>query len=954
MNETMPASDNLQPTKQPDSQSAGPSRGTTGRLGVLRGAIDAFLKRAFDIIGALLGLVLLSPLLLTAGMAIWLYDRGPALYRSLRVGKDGRAFRLFKFRTMVAGADKLGPGVTARGDTRITPVGRWLRGTKLDELPQLINVLVGDMSLVGPRPEDPRYVAHYTRRQLPVLNARPGMTSAASLIYRHEEAMLAGPDWEAIYIKEIMPAKVAADLHYLSHRSFWSDLGLIVRTVVAMFDLDGKPMHSLNSLLLGLRNRHFFLIDLVLFTALPFAALALRTDGDETLEQYWPSLLVATLLFIVVKLAVFFRGGLYAKYWRYAGIDDMASLAMLGMLALIVQTALFLWVVQPAGWVRSDFPRSVPIIDGLLALGAVGAVRYSVRLADRSWQRRSGRPGGRRVLVAGAGKAGVMIVDELRRNPSLGMVPVAFVDDNPRKQGASIRNLKVTGTCNEIGPIARELHARQVIIAMPTAPGEDIRRIVHICEQADLSAKTVPGVYELLDGTASLNEIRDVKIEDLLRRAPVQTDVGDILELVRGKRVLVTGAGGSIGGELCRQLLRFEPSTLVLLGHGENSIFEIHNELVRLLKARNDASQTGGGAGLHPVIADIRFADDIRAIFEEWRPQVVFHSAAHKHVPLMEMNVREAISNNVRGTRNLLDCALATGVDNFVMISTDKAINPTGVMGASKRVAELLVHHAALLSGKRYVAVRFGNVLGSRGSVVLTFKQQIAAGGPITVTHPDMARYFMTIQEAAQLVLQASTLGESGEVFMLDMGEPVKIVDLARDLIELSGLRSGRDIEIVFSGIRPGEKLVEELLLGSENYSPTRHEKIFEVRNQSRVVEAQFDQLVAALEKAAQRNDIPSILHGLKRLVPEFNPAGGSSEIQGHRATHTIVRRKRHSAARHHDGDGQGMGHNGGNGGNGSNGSVERIVPHTPNGGSDDALSPLAHEQRQSSRKPRT
>ncbi len=346
-------------------------------------------------------------------------------------------------------------------------------------------------------------------------------------------------------------------------------------------------------------------------------------------------------------------------------------------------------------------------------------------------------------------------------------------------------------------------------------------------------------------------------------------------KLLRGKRVLVTGGGGSIGSELCRQVMRCNPAELIILGHGENSVFEIAQELTRTLASTRNGAESP--VRLRTVIADVRFPERLEAVFGEVRPQVVFHAAAHKHVPLMEENPGEAVTNNILGTRNVVAAAVAAGVQHFVMISTDKAVNPTNVMGASKRVAELIVHQAAAATGQPYVAVRFGNVLGSRGSVVLTFKHQIAAGGPVTVTHPEMKRYFMTIPEAVQLVLQAATLGSGGEVFVLDMGEPVKIVDLARDLIELSGLRIGRDIDLAFTGLRPGEKLFEELFTAGEEYTRTRHAKIYVASNASQAVPEDLDTQVAALAAAAQTEDRPMLLQCLQRLVPEYAPGSALS-----------------------------------------------------------------------------
>ncbi len=613
--------------------------------------------------------------------------------------------------------------------------------------------------------------------------------------------------------------------------------------------------------LFRLRNRHFFYLDFFIFLLTPALALALRMDG-LAIARYWQSLLVVTAVFLVIKVAVFLGLGLYQHYWRYASIDELANFALAGAgIAFFQAAAMFFWL-RPTGWVDHSFPRSIPFLDVLLAVPLAGIIRYSVRYMDHR-QRRS-RPTQRvRAIVAGAGDAGVMIVRELQRNPQLGITPVAFIDDDKQKHHIRIQGLTVQGGRLDIPRLARELEANQVIMAMPSAPGKEIREIVTICEKARLQTKIIPGMYELLDGAVSVKQLREVQIEDLLRREPVQTDVAAVQALLAGKRVLITGGGGSIGSELCRQVWRCGPAQLILLGHGENSVFEAYHDLRRLGVPADR---------LTALIADVRFPELIHSLLKQHRPDIIFHAAAHKHVPLMEQNPAEAITNNVLGTRNLLQAALAANVERFVMISTDKAVKPTSVMGASKRVAELMVHRAAQQSGRPYVAVRFGNVLGSRGSVVLTFQKQIAAGGPVTVTDPEMTRFFMTIPEAVQLVLQASVLGSGGEVFVLDMGEPVKIVDLARDLIELSGLEEGRDIDIVYTGLRPGEKMYEELFIPGEDYHRTRHQKIFIAANASRLVPVDLEEGLNALAVSAQRNDREAILRGLCHLIPEYEP----------------------------------------------------------------------------------
>ncbi|MBE3584485.1 MAG: polysaccharide biosynthesis protein, partial [Limnochordaceae bacterium] len=424
------------------------------------------------------------------------------------------------------------------------------------------------------------------------------------------------------------------------------------------------------------------------------------------------------------------------------------------------------------------------------------------------------------VLIVGAGEAGVASLREIRNATPWRVV--GFIDDDPAKQGLRLQGVPVLGDRNDIGRVARAYHVETILIAMPTAPRAAIREIHELARKTGCRVQIVPGLYELMNGRVTVNRIREVRIEDLLGREPVKTDLHGIQACVGGRTVLVTGAGGSIGSELCRQVARFGVARLVLLGHGENSIFAIQNEL----------RETYPDLKLVSCIADMRDVRKVNAIFGQYRPQVVFHAAAHKHVPLMEANPDEAVTNNVFGTLNLARAADRVGAERFVMISTDKAVNPTNAMGASKRVAEMIVQTLNRYSRTRFVAVRFGNVLGSRGSVVPTFKRQIAAGGPVTVTHPDMRRYFMTIPEAVQLVLQAAALAEGGEIYLLNMGEPVRIVDLAREMIRLSGFEPDVDIKIKFTGIRPGEKLFEELRTDDESVERTAHGSILKLRGQ--------------------------------------------------------------------------------------------------------------------------
>ena len=615
--------------------------------------------------------------------------------------------------------------------------------------------------------------------------------------------------------------------------------------------------------MLRLRNRHFFLIDLALLPAAAVLAFALRLDA-EGMQNWVLAILTWIALSVPIKLLAFYWFGLYRQFWRYASVDELALVALATAVGEIVAAALLFALVIPLSGLNA-FPRSIPFIDGLLTLLVAGGPRFAARLAEqkRERQRRRGRRQPEKpVLVMGAGSAGALIVKEMRSNPQLGLEPVGFVDDDSAKHGVRISGVPVLGGRDDIPHLVDEHAISEVIIAMPTAHGSTIRDILAICSRAGVAARTIPGLYDILSGRVSVSQLRNVDIEDLLRREPVQTDVTAVGEMLRGCRVMVTGAGGSIGGELCRQISRCNPETLILVGHGENSIFSIANEL----------RWQWSGLKLEQVIADVRDLDRLRQVFDTYKPDTVFHAAAHKHVPLMEMNVAEAVTNNVKGTANLLRLSEAHRVERFVFISTDKAVNPSSVMGATKRVAELLVQASALRSGLPYVAVRFGNVLGSRGSVVPLFREQIARGGPVTITHPEVRRYFMTIPEAVQLVLQAATLGQGGEVFVLDMGAPVRIEDLAKDLIELSGLELGRDLDIVYTGLRPGEKLFEELSTAGESYAPTRHEKIVRMCNgadDASAVDALWAAAEALILLASQGSEV-QLREKLKEVVPEY------------------------------------------------------------------------------------
>jgi FlaA1/EpsC-like NDP-sugar epimerase len=596
-------------------------------------------------------------------------------------------------------------------------------------------------------------------------------------------------------------------------------------------------------------------------------AFMLRFEFDLGIRAY-AMLFITAPYVVVLQYVVLVLFGIPRFAWRYVGLREAIRIfgAVGASIAILACVRLILGSTDADG----DYGRyaAVPLgvlaIDFALAFLALAGVRILRRLQSEERARRGlgvSPAHSKRTVLIGAGQAGVIVAKEIAARPDLGIVPVGFLDDDALKMGTVVHGLPVLGMTDALPRIAARHRVEQAIIAMADAPGSAVRRIVRLCQDAGLQTKIIPGVYEIVGGRVNLSRIRSVAIEDLLRREPVQLEESAIAEFVRGRCVLVSGAGGSIGSELCRQVARLGPSRLVLLERAENALFEIHRELC------------GSHPDLEivPRVGDVADAERVDSVLSGHPPEVLFHAAAHKHVPMMEYNPCEAVKNNVHGTRVLADAAAKHGVEVFVMISTDKAVNPTSVMGATKRVAEMYVQALSQRSRTRFVAVRFGNVLGSAGSVIPIFRDQIARGGPVTVTHPEMKRYFMTIPEACQLVMQSAVLGVGGEIFILDMGDPVRIVDLAEDLITLSGFKPGEEIELAFTGIRPGEKLIEELAMVDEHADKTRHPRIFVGRfrpNSWELTCRSVDELYAL----AKRGSDATLIAKLSQVVPEYGP----------------------------------------------------------------------------------
>jgi FlaA1/EpsC-like NDP-sugar epimerase len=594
-------------------------------------------------------------------------------------------------------------------------------------------------------------------------------------------------------------------------------------------------------------------VQLLIFLAAGLFAFLLRFDFSLS-ERYRLHLLTALAAWALAKVLTFHLLRLDHGWWRYASVPDLVRLGV-GNVAGSALGCLLLLLVAPAG-----FPRSLYLLDFLLCSIMTAGVRLGVRLVSELSHQSNGHAR-KRTLIYGAGDAGVTLLREIHQDSSLAYEIVGFIDDSAAKAGGLVQRVKVLGNGRALTAVVRAQNVELVLIALPSATGVEMTAILHRCQEAGVPFKTVPGLAEVMDTNGIASQLRDVAVEDLLGRNPIQLDESGIRAKVEGKVVVVTGAAGSIGSELCRQIARFRPAAIVAYDCAESALFFIDREMRENFPA----------VPFHPEIGDVRNTQRLAEVFERYHPAILYHAAAYKHVPMMEAHPFEAIENNVVGTWNVAVAAAQHGIADFVMISTDKAVRPTNVMGATKRVAELVIN-GLQNGGTNYVSVRFGNVLGSNGSVIPVFKQQIAARKPLTVTHPDMRRYFMTIPEAAQLVLQASSMGKGGEIFVLDMGEQVKIVDLARNLILLSGLRPDEDIKIDFTGIRPGEKLYEELAHLDEETRPTTHAKIkvFAANGHSdRSLLVRLDQL----RHFCATRDLPGLVLQLKDLVPDYNPS---------------------------------------------------------------------------------
>jgi len=798
--------------------------------------------RVLDVVVSASALLFLAPLIGILAVGVKLASRGPAFFVQTRVGRNGRPFRMLKLRSMAVDAPGAGPTVTATGDPRVTPFGALLRRTKLDELPQLFNVLRGDMSLVGSRPEVPSMVARCAEQYAVLHLVRPGITSPATLVYSDEESMLPAEGTEEYYVRKVLPAKLALDLEWLRDRSLLGDLELLTRTALRVLrvrrSVEPLRVELSGAVRLGVKAA----MDLGVVLIAWFAANLLRFDGLPPGEDGWRTWSFALPVALVALLSLR-AAGMNDSLWRFFSGRDGWTLSLCAVPAVALMTLLRVWTPESLSFLRT--PYSVIAMTGLISVAGWCALRLCWSgMVTRAERRANPRPDLHgTAVICGAGSAGQQIVGELLRAAGRHFRPLGFFDDDPVKQGRRLQGVRVVGGLDEVPVFLHQHRPDVLLVAMKRVAEDRLRPVVEAAYQCGVEIRILPSALEAGSGQGATS-LRDLRIEDLIGRPSVRLDPAEerVASVYKDRTVLVTGAGGSIGSELVRQLLLLEPRRMLLLDKDENSVFALAREL-KELAPRQDCEL---------VVMDLRDRRSLVRLLRREKPEVVLHAAAHKHVPLMERNAVEAVANNVLGTQGLARLCAAAGVKSFVFVSTDKAVNPLNVMGATKRCGELLVRELAS-RGHPFSVVRFGNVLGSRGSVVETFLHQIQHGGPLTVHHEEVERFFLSIPEAAQLVLVAGARPGPEGCYVLEMGRPVRIADLARDLVRLSG-RHPDSIPIVTTQMRPAEKLHEELSVGG-SLTPVPGVSGLLLDPEDRVDAAEVDRLLRRLQRAVAEGD---------------------------------------------------------------------------------------------------
>ena len=830
---------------------------------------------------AIILILVLSPFLFVIGFISLILQGNPIIFRQTRVGKKFNNFVIYKFRTIKNGQDN--PAFKNGQIPQATRWGRFLRKTKLDELPQLFNVIKGDMRFIGPRPEVPEFVDKDSFIFLESI--KPGLSGYSSILFRNESEIWSMIDSNDPY-KVILDIKVGLDKYYVNKKSFFQDLKLVGITILSLFIpkrmgqymlaklLKIKDNDDINKIISAVKIKNIkksklvedttrnlriiFLGDIIsLLLAFLFASF-IKNDFSIPIILSDINILNILLFIVVAKLILYYAFGLYEGMWRYTSIFDIYNIAK----ANIVATIFVAVGINYAGF-SSDISYGVIMIDLMLSFGFTSVSRliiriiYSHLLNPKPYKIEFSK----RVLIIGSGATAGFICKELLGDSKHLMDPIGFLDDNKINQGKKIHGKPVLGKISDLDDYAN--YYDEALICCPEVPRKELYNIIEICKNAGKPFRILPSVEEVVSGKLSVNQLKEVSIIDLLGRNEVNLNKELIKRFIRGKRILITGAGGSIGSELVRQCIQFEPALLVMLDNSEYNLFQIEREI---LEKPNNVL-------IKPLLTNVRDHEILSKVFNEYEPQIIFHSAAYKHVSMQEAFPWEAVETNVHGTINLVNLSLEHNVEKFILVSTDKAVKPINVMGATKRLAELICQGADSGCNTSFMAVRFGNVLGSSGSVIPIFQEQIRSGGPVTITDPDMERYFMSVSEAAQLIMQAGGLGKGGEIFALDMGQPIKILDIANELIRLSGLEPDIDIPISFIGPRPGEKKIEELIFDSKSVDKTDHNKILEIRPTLSDNEIQnINNRITKGELIGHEFDNNHLRSILSSLVPEYNP----------------------------------------------------------------------------------
>ena len=804
-------------------------------------------KRLIDIIGALIGLVVLLPLFLILWGAAKLSSSQYKFGYSKRIGRNEKPIYIYRFKVRRNIKNIKKSTFTRQMDSLL----QMLLYFKIDKYPMLLNVLKGDLSLVGTKPERPEYLKYYTEEQKQIFRVRPGLWRPDNYLnnllddetYRHSGGQIHND-----YVKYILPIKIKEELNYIQNKHFGRDFEVF-------FHSSKMKLHRMfYQLLNGDTEGHNWLLplDILLLSAAYLLAFQLRFDWNIPPDE-WQIFLRGLPLVLLIRIGAFYYFGIYKNLWKYANISDLVRIIS----ACTVSGLLIVAVFSLIG--ISAHSRSVFLIDWILSISLIGGIRMIFRFFEETF--RVPPRNLTRVLILGTGEVGMMALKMLDINGRDKYHVVGFVTDEKRMHGRNVQGYKVLGDTEDIKELADMFRVDELLIAEPEMSAEEMRKIIRYCREANLRHRIVPAVQDLLSGSVHLSKFREVDISDLFGRKPVELDLTAIKQNLFGRKVMVTGAGGSIGSELCRQIAEFQPAYLLLIDKNENYLHEIQMEIKSQFPE----------LALHTSLTTITNTEKMERIFAAFRPEVVFHAAAHKHVPLSEDNPEEAIWNNVFGTRNIADLADKYKVKNFVMVSTDKAVNPTSIMGVTKRIAELYVLSKGRVSETCFVTVRFGNVLNSNGSVIPIFRRQIEKGGPVTVTHPDVERYFMSISEAVQLILQAFTMGKNGEIFILEMGKSIRIMEMATELIIQAGFKPFDDIPIEVIGLRPGEKLFEELVGIHEESIPTSHASIKTLRSNYVYSIEEINSKINKLATADYNKPVCEIARLLKDIVPEYN-----------------------------------------------------------------------------------